>query len=167
MPSQDLNELSTQHNWEDDNTHLDDAAILCSIAKISRDVEMLQASVLGNRRSREFTPGSADRNRPDKFIRIEDTPARLLDFSGAPGNAAKSSSTDSSGSNSSQSMELSAEYENWDVERYIQARHFSARHRFWQLASNPAKEKMVRALYDQPAGTHATIQARENGWIPN
>ena len=139
--------LSTQHNWEDDNTHLDDAAILCSIAKISRDVEMLQASVLGNRRSREFTPGSADRNRPDKFIRIEETPARPLDFS--------------------QSMDLSAEYENWDVERYIQARHFSARHRFWQLASNPAKEKMVRALYDQPAGTHATIQARENGWIPN
>ena len=73
--------LPPQQLWEDDNTYMDDAALLCSIARISRDVEMLQASLIGNRRRRDFTPGSADRDRPDKFIRVDETPARCLKFS--------------------------------------------------------------------------------------
>ena len=164
--SQDLNDLPSQNQWEDDNTHMDDVALLCSIAKLSRDVEMLQASLVGNRRGREFTPGSAERERPDKFIRIEETPARPLVFSPTAA-AASSSSTSSSNEIASQPpRDPNEEYDNWDVERYVQARHFSARQRFWQQASVAAKEKMVRELYNQPAGTPATIQARENGWIP-
>ena len=167
--SQDLIDLSSQQQWEDDNTHMDEAAILCSIAKISRDVEMLQACVLGNRRSRDFTPGSADRGRPDKFIRIDETPSRPLDFScvvAAASNSSEAISSSSSADSVHPSSATSVEYEDWDLERYIQARQFSARQRFWLHASDTVKEKIVRALYDQPAGTPATIQARENGWIP-
>ena len=174
--SQDLNALCSPH-MEDSDAR--DAAILCSMAKLSRDVEMLQASLLGNRRGREFTPGSADRGRPDKFIRVEETPTRLLDFSTAASAAVTSSSALQSESTSSAvsasapasssspvSQSLGSEYEGWDIERYVQARQFTARFRFWQHASAAAKEKMVRALYDQPSGSPATIQARENGWIP-
>ena len=171
MVSQDLNALPPQQLWEDDNTYMDDAALLCSIARISRDVEMLQASLIGNRRRRDFTPGSADRDRPDKFIRVDETPSRCLNFLPAIANSSSSSAGSSSASSASSDAgsplsAANADYENWDVERYVQARHLSARQRFWQQASDAAKTKMVRGLYDQPAGTPATIQARENGWIP-
>ena len=96
-------------------------------------------------------------------------PSASVDIPGAAlsnGGSAVPSSSGSSSASDSESSPAASEYDRWDAERYVQARHFSARLRFWQLASDAAKQRMVRALYDLPAGAPATIQARENGWIP-
>ena len=156
--SQDLNDLTLDTEWENDNVHLDDALLLAAFAQLSQDVQMLQARIVGSRRSREFTPGSAVQNRT-KFLCVEHTPPEILNFSDETASLLNAAAD---GSHSSSSVE----YEDWDVDRDIQARHVSARQRFWQFASEEAKQRMVRELYAQPAGTPATIQARENGWIP-
>ena len=163
-PSQDMMTLPSPSEWDKDNTHLDDVALLTSIQRLSQDVEMIRARLLGDRRSRQFTPESANRS---KFIRVN-TPPPQPDFSSAAADSSSGSSNGSASSSSGISTESpGAEYDSWDVERYVQARQFTARQRFWHFASTAAKEQMVRALYDQPAGSHATIQARENGWIPS
>ena len=161
MVSQDLNDLPLAAEWENDNVHLDDASLLAAFAQLSQDVQMLQARMVGSRRSREFTPGSAVQNRT-KFLCVEHTPPQRLNFSDETAETAVVSNDTADGSHSSSNVD----YENWDADRYVQARHFSARQRFWQTASETAKQRMVRELYAQPAGTPATIQARENGWIP-
>ena len=213
--SQDLAHLDADNHWEDDNTHLDDEALLMSLSRVQRDVEMIQAKLLGNRRSRQFTPGSASPNR-SKFLCVDQSPPHMLDFSavatGTSSNnpiipdSAKASSSSSAPSaaappptamqsavaasavppdappaagvaeppadaslrstSASQLPMPTDEYDSWNAERYIQARQFSARERFWQTASLETKARMVRELYAQEAGTPATIQARENGWIP-
>ena len=151
--SQDLQELPPDSEWEQCNTHLDDAALLLSISRISQDVEMIKARLVGHRRSRELTPSSAQHDRA-KFVCVEHSPSpQQLDFR-----------TEATAASSSSSVQT--EYESWDLERYVQARQLCARQRFWQCASEAAKGRMVQALYGQPAGTPATIQARENGWIP-
>ena len=155
--SQDMQNLPPDVEWHNDNVHLDDAILLASLARLSQDVEMMQTRLTGYRRSREFTPSSAQPNR-NKFVCVEPSPPRPLDFTADATEALSSSST--------VHVTPPAEYETWDLDRYIQARHFSARHRFWQVASEAAKQRMVLALYGQPSGTPATIQARENGWIP-
>ena len=188
--SQDLCAMPLEDNWEENNVHLD-AALLDSLSRLSQDVEMLRARVVGQRRSREFTPGSTGATRT-KFVCVEDSPPPApLNFN-AEASSSSSSSASSSSSSSSASSSVSAsssasgssslssplstsntesetpsaEYETWDLDRYIKARHLSARQRFWQMASEAAKGRMVQALYGQPSGTPATIQARENGWIP-
>ena len=215
--SQDLATSVSDKEWDDNNTHLDDEALLLSLSRMHRDVEMLQAKLLGNRRSRQFTPGSTSPNR-SKFICIDHSPPHVLDFSaGATGSsssngdsspsaalasvsantpppcqsvpppavaevvsaasvpasqmgaAVESSEPGAMPSASTPASQLPAsaiDYDTWNVDRYIQSRHFSARQRFWLAASGAAKERMVRELYEQEAGTPATIQARENGWIP-
>ena len=80
LASQDVRELPPAEEWENDNDHLDTPAILTSISRLCRDVEMLQARLVGGRRNREFTPGSE--NHRSKFVCVDHTPPHQLDFSG-------------------------------------------------------------------------------------
>ena len=150
--------LPPDSEWDNNNVHMDDAALLASLSRLSQDVAMLQARLVGQRRSREFTPSSAEPER-NKFLCVENSPPPqplvfLTDISETPL------------SGSAPIALPSAEYEDWDLDRYVQARQFPARQRFWQQASESTKQRMVLALYGQPSGTPATVQARENGWIP-
>ena len=114
----------------------------------------MKARLVGYRRGRDFTPNSTEPNR-NKFVCVEDSPApQPLNFC-------------IEGASSSTTTETTlSDHDTWTLERYVQARQFSARQRFWQAASEAAKQRMVLALYAQPSGSAVTVQARENGWIP-
>ena len=70
-PSQDMMALPSPSELDEDNTHLDDVALLTSIQRLSQHVEMICARLLGDRRSRKFTPESANCS---KFIRVNTPP---------------------------------------------------------------------------------------------
>ena len=54
-------DFETKESWEADNIAMDITRLSQQVTKMVGDLEMLRAHVVGDRRSRPFTPGSSDR----------------------------------------------------------------------------------------------------------
>ena len=167
-------DFETSERWESDNIHLDFSKLATQVKRLVGDMEMLQSCLVGDRRSRPFTPGSSDR--PAKVPRDTRSrePAQPLQFDGISSRDILEGLAEEGDEGSQDVQEVSGEqvvamhfnYEEWDVSRYKRAKTEKARGLFWASASDEAKRKMTDALLHEPAGAAVTVQAREKLWIP-
>ena len=134
---------------------------------------MIRARTIGDRRSRPFTPGSADR--PAKVARDSrnleaESAARVLDYAEASTQQMLESMAGSSSSGGdaegSDAPATSTEYDTWDLPRYKRAKTERARGHFWANASVESKQRMTQALLSEPTMSPVTVQARQKAWIP-
>ena len=162
--------------WDDDNVILDNISKLAKqVTQVVGDLEMIKARMLGNRRSRPFTPGSSAR--PAKVAReaaVQDN-GQVLDFqAGSTQEILAGLSTDVVAVESQDLQELDSQseqggdpqYDEWDLARYKRAKTVRARGLFWEKASKESKERMVQELLREEPMAAATVQARQMKWIP-
>lgn len=91
-------------------------------------------------------------------------PRRLLLESVLPAPVSEGSSSSSSSQAAPSSSGI--DFNTFTERQYIHTPNLEHRRKFWELASAEAKARMTAHLQSLPPTARATVQAREEGWIP-
>ena len=155
---QDWN-LPPEEEWSVDNTALD--RLPCrrgwttAHSRVAGDLEM-PLRVSGRRR--RATPESSPQPTKQLCRESRRVPGQLRPFP-------RVASSPSGGAEGAAAHSGTVDYEAWDVQRYKKAGTLEARGRFWQMASEAARERLTAELLKLPADTAALVQAKTKKWI--